>query len=428
MILLLGLLLPGRELKAQDVLMSRPQVPVTPPAMQQYETNNEMIVFAPAGAALLSGGSPFKWGPVTVRPHVYYQFTYGEGIPAGATNTGTSTNLVLVDTTIHEFSPGVLFVLGRHWTLDYTPTWRFFSSSRFENTLDHGARLAGGTTYEDWVLGLVQTYSSSSTPLVETGSQTDQETYVTTLTASYEINSKMSLDLAVEQNFSFAETTGGGTNDLTLFTSSGYREWSTIDWLNYQFWPRLAAGVGVGLGFVDQLDEGSDMTYEQLQARINWRATDKISFQLHGGVEVRQFLDTGTNNAGNLVNPIVGGTIQYQPFEVTKLSFGISRAIEPSYLQSQAKESTEIAVDFSQRLLGRLYLGLGGRYQNVAYTAADGDSSRTDDFFTFNSSLSCQILKRGSISIFYLYSNNSSSEAGAGFTSRQVGVEVGYAF
>jgi len=51
--------------------------------------------------------------------------------------------------------------------------------------------------------------------------------------------------------------------------------------LNYQFWPRLTAGVGAGFGYVN-VDTGSDQTYEQLLARVNWRPTDKLSFQING--------------------------------------------------------------------------------------------------------------------------------------------------
>ena len=51
------------------------------------------------------------------------------------------------------------------------------------------------------------------------------------------MNSKMSLDLALNQNFVSADQ------------FSSYNEWSTMDWLNYQFWPRLNAALGAGGGY-----------------------------------------------------------------------------------------------------------------------------------------------------------------------------------
>ena len=65
-----------------------------------------------------------------------------------------------------------------------------------------------------------------------------------------------------------------------------------MEWLNYQFWPRFSAGLGTGGGYTIQ--PGSpDSVNEQYQAQVNWRATDKISFQLSGGLQVQQYLRGG---------------------------------------------------------------------------------------------------------------------------------------
>ena len=146
----------------------------------------------------------------------------------------------------------------------------------------------GGTSYGDWILGLIQIYSDTSAPSATTASQTRTKDYSTTLNGSYTMNSKMSLDLSLNQNY------------LSADQFSSYSEWSTMDWLSYKFWPRLNAGLGVGGGYDDQASS-PDMTFEEFQGRVNWRATDKISFQLHSGVEVRQFPSGGI---APLVTPI----------------------------------------------------------------------------------------------------------------------------
>lgn len=402
---LLGLLALTCTTAAQEVLMPRPEIVATPPALQQL--TNEMEVFAPPGTTLgaQQQTQPFQWGPVTLRPDLFYRFLYGNGIRS-------STNQSLT-TAIHEIAPGFLFEIGRHWTLDYTPTWRLYSNNQFRDTLDHSVRLSGGTAYENWVLGLVQSYVSSSTPLVETGTQTDQETYSTALNASCRLNSKLSLDLAVNQDFIFA----------SQFQSS--REWSTLDWLNYEFWPRLDAGAGAGFGYVN-VDTGSDMTYEQFQGRVAWRATDQTSFQIHGGVEVRQFLSGG---GGDLVNPVAGAVIQYQPFEATKISLSADHVVAVSYFTNQVAESTDIGGAVNQRLFKKLYLDLGGGYHTVKYVATGGVSAgRKDEYYSFNVMLSCQFLKRGTFAAFYQVSDNSSSQPGYGFSSSQFGLEVRYRY
>jgi hypothetical protein len=391
--------------RAQEVLIPSPAYSVVPPALQQYQTN-EMDVFptAETTADHPSEMPPFQSGPVSLRPHAFYRFISATGIPSGTNH---------VATLIQEVSPGMRADIGSHWALDYTPTWRYYSNRQFRDTLDHNVILTGGTTYEDWVLGLTQSYISSSTPLVETGTQTDTQSWLTDLKASCQFNSKMTMDLALDQNIVSADTL------------ASYREWSTLDWLNYQFWPRLDTGLGAGLGFVN-VDTGSNMTYEQLQARVRWRATDKISFQVHGGLEDRQFLG---GSAGSLLNPVAGGMIQYQPFELTKLSLTMDRTVDVSYFQNQVTEGFEIVGNLNQRLLQRLYLDLSGGYHTVKYVAANASGTgRQDDYYTLDVRLSCPFLKRGTAAVFYQYSDNSSSIRGFTFSSSQVGFEIGWRF
>jgi len=405
----LFLLAVGHPLAAQDVLMPPTQIPNTPPAVQEYQQQNPMMVFIPAGSS--SGGleTPLQWGPLALRPRAFYRFLDGTGISSTVSNH--------TSTIVQSFSPGFLLNIGNHWTLDYSPTWTFYSSGEFHNTLDQSVRLVGGTTYEDWTLGLSQSYVKSSDPEVETGTQTDEETFSTALNASYRINTKLSLDMGINQDFILT----------TQFENS--REWSTTEWLNYQFWPRLDSALGAGFGYVN-VDIGSDMAYERVEARIRWRALDKVAFQIHGGAEIRQFLGGG---ASDVVNPIAGASIQYQPFDFTQLSLNVDRVVDVSVwtnsVQSQVTETTSVTADLNQRLLGRLYLDLQGGYNTVNYVASSGTTTgRTDDYYTFNARLKLQFLKRATATIFYQYSDNSSTLAAYTFSSNQTGIELGYQF
>jgi hypothetical protein len=399
--LLLGLFALNRNVKAQYVLAPGPQPPdATPTAMQQV---NEMDVFA---SPQPTESQPFQWKGLTLRPHPYYQFLYADGLQS-------STNH-LVDSIIQQISPGALLEMGGHWTLDYSPLWTVYSNNKFQDTFGQAVRLAGGTVYNDWVFGFSQGYTDSSSPSAETATQTRQQTYNTAANASYTMNTKMSLDLAVNQNFVSADQ------------FSSYKEWSTLDWLNYQFWPRLNAAVGVGGGY-DNEDTSPDMTFEQFQGRVNWRATDKISFQLHGGVEIRQFLSGGANN---LVNPVFDATIQYQPFEQTRISISGQRTVAASFLQDQVTENTGVAAGLNQRLLGKLSLDLNGGYQMVKYISSvnTSGSNREDKFYSFGARLSRAFLKRGTIAVLYQISKDDSSQAGYSFTSHQVGFQIGFSY
>jgi hypothetical protein len=412
-------LMPIGTALAQDVISSPPQTPVIPPSVQAQQNNNPMQVFAAPEA---TSSTPLQFGPVAVRPHVDYQFSYGDGIQSSPGQQQKSI--------VQQVAPGVLFNLGDHWALDYTPILYFYSSSSFQNTVDQSVQLSWGTAYRDWFFSGSQGYTSSSNPNIQTAAQTDLQTYSTALNASYQFNDKMSLDMGFNQNFNYVGNGTITTNYLQSLANS--KMWSTMDWLNYQFWPRFNAGLGVGGGYTVQ--SGSpDSVNEQYQARVNWRATDKISFQLGGGVQDQQYLSGG---AGGLVTPIFSATIQYQPFEQTMLSVTASRTVAPASFQNQTAENTGITGDLNQRLLGKLYLDLSGGYNKTKYLAsASGlSTSRNDDVYSFNARLSCHLLKRGTVAVFYSYSDNSSSQSGFtsgpgfGYTSTQVGLEIGYRY
>jgi hypothetical protein len=416
MLLTAGTMIDQRIAAAPSVIAS--QAP-TPPLTTEWQQNqpDEMEVFGTPGEATANQLPQFlRYGPLWIRPHADYRFMYGNGLQATAGNQQASA--------IHELAPGLLFNLGSHWSLDYTPTLRFYSNSKFRDTVDHALALNGGLRYADWVLGFSHGSQFTTTPLAETGAQTEQTTHATGITASHALNSKVSTDLSLNQQI----------NLVTGFRNS--YTWSTLDWVNYQFWPRLSIGLGGGGGYVMVEDNSHtqgtgnlDQTYEQLQARINWRATQKISFQVNGGLEDRQFSTAGSDDS---LNPIFGASIQYQPFKRTQISLSASRTVSSSdyYLAAQQSETTTVGVNMDQRLLKKFNLGLGVGYAKTDFNTASGAAggNRGDETVSFNARLSHPFLKRGNWSLFYQFSDNRSSQPGFGFQSNQTGFEISYRY
>ena len=251
-----------------------------------------MQVFNPAAAFLnmLEEINPYQWGPVSFRPSFSYSFLYGTGIQSSPGNNAASI--------VQTVAPSFLFQYGSHWILNYTPSWVFYSSSQFRDSLNHAATLNWGTSYEDWVLGFSQGYTRTDNSEIETAGQTEQQTYTTAINAAYQFNTKISLDMGLNQNLNYIGNGSNTTNSLGNLANS--YSWSTMEWLNYAFWPRLNAGLGVGGGYTIQ-DGSPDSVNEQYQGRVNWRATDKISFQLSGGVNVQHYLGSGA--AGQFDHP-----------------------------------------------------------------------------------------------------------------------------
>ncbi|MBU6409556.1 MAG: hypothetical protein KGR98_04120, partial [Verrucomicrobia bacterium] len=302
----------------------------------------------------------------------------------------------------------MLLDVGRHLSFDYTASLSYYSSPSFRDTLDHRARMAWGTAYQDWNLSLSQGYTSTSNPRVQTAVQTDRENYDTSAGASHQLNDKLSVDIGLNQDFHNVGTAGGLTN------VSNARVWSTMDWLNYHFGPRFIVGAGAGFNYVSE-QLGSDMASEQYQGRVNWRATDKISLQLSGGLNDQQFLSGGQ---GDMLTPVFTAAIEYQPFEQTRITLTGDRSVTTSYFRNQIIEGTGMTASLDQRLLGWLNLVLSGGYRHskylssVAVSAFSAGTARTDDYYWFTARLGCPFLKRGSCSVFYQYSANSSTQTG----------------
>lgn len=359
-----------------------------------------------AGPEITGVAGLFTWGPIQGHPHLTYRFVYGDGIQArpGAT----------YKTAINEISPGIAFNLGDRWRLDYTPTLRFYSNDKFKDKTDHQVLFGGAVPYGDWVFGLQQSYAATSGTLVETARQTDQESFNTGLDASYRLGTKTSLDFGVNQHVRLA---------------SDYPdvwEWSTMEWIGYEFNKRLSGGLGVGAGYAD-VEYGTDMTYEQVQARVVWRPIDKVSLEAHGGPEIRQFLDSDLSDQ---VSPVFGGSVSYKPFDVTTLSVGFNRSVGASYFQNQVTEGTSVNAGLRQRLLGKMDLSVGGGYRWTDYKSTVGEwsTSRSDDGGNVSVQLGIGFLKRGRFAVFYYHSENSSSAQNYTYTSDQVGFSVSYAW
>ncbi len=351
-------------------------------------------------------------GPARFLPHPMYRFLYGDGIPAAPGQNFT--------TAINELYPGILVQLGQHWYLDWTPILRFYSSRQFKNSFDNAVSLVGGTIYGDWTLGFSQGYSSSSQPLIQTGAQTDTESYNTALNATYQMSSVLSLELGANQAFLFM---GGNTAGEQLTDSI---TWSTLDWLNYQVSQQFGAAVGVRFAY-DSMSLGSDMTSEQLQGRLTWRPGQKLFLSLSGGLEDRQFVNSG---AADVITPIFGVSASYQIFEPTTLSIGATRAVAPAYFADQITETTSVIAALRQRFFNRLFLDLSGGYTKTSYQGSTTALAvnRDDNSTFFNARLSMPVLRRGTIAVVYQRTDNTSNEAGFNLSSSQLGVELGYRF
>lgn len=362
---------------------------------------------------LYGGAGALQWGIAHLHPRFLYRLVYGTGLQSGPGQEESSF--------IHEVTPGMFLKLGKHWMLDYAPTLRFYTVKDMENTVNHNVILSGGASYRDWSFSLAQMYSSTSDPMVQTASQTDEQRYVTDLGAVWTLNDQLALQLGLNQSLRYLDQSAAITG---LLTDS--KTWSTTDWLRYMWAPGLSTGIGVGLGY-DDVSVGSDMMFEQALAQVSWRVQRRLTLSISGGGEFRQYLDS---EASPSVNPILNANASYALFEHTQLNLGASHTTSPSYFESQTTETTQISAGIRQRVLGILEFTLDGGYRSYSYasTEASGAVLREDDGFFFTARVSRPIFKKGTVALMYSHSENSSSTGGYDYSSEQVALELGYKF
>jgi hypothetical protein len=383
---------------AQSVVSSTP-APSAPPAGLQPGATDEGLT-NPSTA-------PLQWGLIAVRPHAFYRLTRGDGIQP---SPGQQTT-----TTISTISAGLLFEIGKRWTADYTPTWTLYSNPVFSDTLDHLIDVKGHASFTDGTLQFTQRYASTNSPRIETGRQTHEETDDTSVSVNYSLGRKTRLEVILSQNLRFIEA-----------APNSY-EWSMQDWFHYQISNRLDGAVGLGLGYVS-VEPGTDMDYTRPQVRIGWRPTNKLSFDVHAGAEQRHFRKQG---AATLNSPTYGASAYYLPFEFTTLTLAGERAVTASYFAGQVNENTTWSIGLNQRLLQKLNFNATASRANTRYIPSGLSTiitTRDDTSYSYNLRLSTSFLRRGTIGVVYQHTRNSSDAAGFGFSSNQVGLEIGYSY
>jgi hypothetical protein len=399
------------ELAAQPVI--GPAVPLTSVAtgIGGLSSSAQSLVgtggtLAPVGPA--GGSSPWQWRGIEVRPHVAYQFTYGDGIQSQPGNP--------VKTSIHTITLGLNCKLGESVTVDYSAIETLYSQRDLTDSLSHNINLGTGKGKQVgvWLLGISQSFGASLTPLVETARQTKTEVSTTGLSASRALGRKFALELSVSQTARFAGSLGNTW------------EWSTTDSLNYALTKRLGVGLFVGAGYSD-ISNAPNSTFQKYGARANWKLSDKLDVALDFGINSRTAKGTSASSASA---PTYSFLLNYRPFEFTNISVMGMRSSSISLYQNQVQDSESWRLGISQRLLGKLMFNMGVDHSSSGFQAAvvSSATSRADARKGFNVGLSAKVLKRGSVSVSYQRSTNGSNTSGFGFSSSQISAQLGYNF
>ena len=135
------------------------------------------------------------------------------------------------------------------------------------------------------------------------------------------------------------------------------------------------------------LSRGANQSYEQVLARLRYRATEKIRFDLTAGGELRDIKDLTSRTNG-----IFSLGVSYAPFDGTTVFLqGYRRTVTSAGTPPANYTVTGAEAQFRQRFARRFFFVVAAGYQNVEYDFFAGAGQRRDDIFYIHPSLGIDV-------------------------------------
>jgi hypothetical protein len=355
-----------------------------------------------------------KWGPFHVHPHFYYQLMHSSRLATLGT-PGT-------ETTLNSFSPGFGVQIGQRWSVDYTPTLRFYEQGPYQDGVNHMASIRGLMSYEDWGFKIAHIYHHLEDSILDTLEQTIQDVNSTALSADRALSTRLGLEVVLNRD----------SRDAEQFTDT--TSWQGTVWLGYQLFPQLNLAFGAAAGHVDIHDDlvgDVEMVFEQVNARISYLPAEKIQMSGYVGMDFRQVISEGGRDQAN---PIFSGSITYQPVEPTLITLYGSHLIGAGYYGGQTVTTTRLTAQWRQRFFERFYLDVAGGISLVNYelvvSSVDGEAlipapDYQSEFVGVRGST--RLWQRFALGVFYRFTHYS-SDVRPSYDDHQFGMDIGVRF
>jgi Putative beta-barrel porin 2 len=317
--------------------------------------------------------------------------------------------------------------------LDYAPSLFLFLDHSEHNALQHLIHLGGQHRFSRLTLAFneeiaildgtdLRSLSDQTSPgshvNLDVSGRTKFQTYYTQLNASYDLSGKTFL-------------TAGINSLITDYSSSSLFSSGDVSgnlFMNYRYSDKLVVGVGGTGGYNFVQHPNPDETFEQANARLTYRATGKLNFNLSGGVEFRQFQQSSLDT---YVSPVFELSANYEPADGTTFTLsGTRRTYNSAVLGGQDFAATTITASLRQRFLQRFYLGVTGGYENSDYfsTVSTTTANRVDDYYFIEPSIDFSITRFWTFGAYYLHRQNDSSQRSFSFDDNQVGIRTALLF
>jgi hypothetical protein len=330
-----------------------------------------------------------------------YIFTIAPGVAVGR---GDFKN-ELSDLSSYEnrFNPdrSEILAASNYIFLHYIPSVTLFTDHSSEDSADHDVTLEGQYEWKRLTLGIKARFQTMNLPDVDLGERVERHLFSGVLSSKYDYTDKTSF----EANFyNYIRDYAGNHVDSVEYRSQ--------EWMNYQVAPKITMSVGFTYGHVD-LSDGPGQDYEQALVRARYRATEKVQFDISGGVEFRN-----VHGFGSRANGIFSLGVSYLPFDGTSIFLQAYRRTVTSATASGVTYTvTGVEGQIRQRFARRYYFVLAAGYQNSVYeNLVANAAARTDDIFYIHPSVGIDVTKWLSCELGFEYREDNSTVANRTFS------------
>ena len=303
---------------------------------------------------------------------------------------------------------------SRGLSLDYAAAFNFYAEHSQLNSIDHSARLNAVYPWPRLALRVEQSVAAVSETPLDAGTRQCNQSYLTLLEGTYSLSELTSLQGTLNQTISDVEQ------------GIGSKSWQAGAFANYAVTPSINSGVGINVGLLNA-DRSPTQIYEQGRLRLSYLVTELVSLDASVGLERRQFDGPQSDTSSPVFN--LAGT--YLPTARTQFTLSANRSIlNSAVLAGQNYTANTLTFGWRQEISFRLSSLIALSYNHLSYSGAGAvvQISRSDDNISLRAGLGMAWTPRLSVSTFYRFRQNVSTQTTFNYRDNQAGMSLNWAY
>jgi hypothetical protein len=370
------------------------------------------IIANPALAEITRFSDARRSGPLTYVLRLTQSATHDSNVAATATNPRSDLQLGV--------GPTLLAKLGTEetrWQIGgaYIGAFSDFVNRSAQRTFDHIGSLSINSNANRIRFSLQASAQRLTSSFPDIGERVTR----TTLYGAGTMVCKWGEKLSSELNTDFTDST------FDRFLSS--REYRVQSLHIYEFGPKTRIGIGSAAGKLVP-SVGNAQRYAQALARIEYRPTEKLSFNVLCGVDRREFATSATHS----INPVYQGTASWYITPKTSLTLNAGRRSFASVLLAfQNFTVSTTGVSLIHQMTRSISATITAEQEKSVYSSASSGVSadRIDHYYRGRLELAWAIKQWLSAGSFLeLSENNSTGQGAQPFSRRRVGITLNFSF